>query len=276
VIQLADRPAQMGDAVEVNLVGEVNGETVLRQNSRNRIVLDADRMNIPGLIEAMVGMSAGEHKHEHITLPADFDREELRNLEMHTEIDMVRVNSRQLPEIGDELAQTVGAFQTLAELRADLEKRILQYKEQEAREKYANNTLDTFANLANISYPAAFMDDRLKDAMDDYKADVKRMGMPWDEWLNISKKTEAEMVEDLRPNTEARARRGLVMRQLAVDENLTATDEEANAEFERERIIARENRGDMKKDKATMSNMRNNVLSNKVIDRMVAIAKGEG
>lgn len=138
-------------------------------------------------------MSAGERRAHHLT--ADFDREDLRGLEMHTEIDMVRVNSRQLPEIGDELAQTVGSFQTLADLRADIPKRILQYKEQEAREKYANNTLDTFANLANISYPAAFMDDRLKDAMDDYKADVKHMGMPWDEWLNISKKTEAEMVK---------------------------------------------------------------------------------
>jgi len=276
IIQLAERPAQMGDAVEATIVGEVNGETVLRQNSRERIVMDAERMNIPGLVEALVGMSAGEHKHVHITLPADFDREELRNLEMHTEIDMTRVNSRQLPEIGDELAQTVGAYQTLAELRADIEKRLLAYKEQENREKYANNALDTFAGLANISYPAAFIEDRLNDAMDEYKGDIRRMGLPFEDWLNISKKTEADYREEFKPNTEMRARRGLVMRQLAVDENLKVSDDEVNAEFERERDLARQNRGDLKKDKETLANIRNNVLSNKVIDRMVAIAKGEG
>ena len=276
ILQLAERPAELGDSVEATIIGEVNGEVVLRQTGKQQIVLDPNRSNVPGIVEALVGMSAGEHKHAHITLPADFDREDLRNLEMHTEIDVTRVNSRQLPEISDELAQTFGSFETLAELRADLEKNTLTYKERQARETYANTVLDTFAGLANISYPAAFIEDRVNDAMDEYKADVRRMGIPFEEWLNISKKSEADYREELRPNAEARARRGLVMRQLAVDEAIKVSDEETNAEFEREREITRQNRGSLKKDKDTLATIRNNVLSNKVIERMMAIAKGEG
>lgn len=63
------------------------------------------------------------------------------------------MNSRTLPDISDELAQTVGNFTTLAELREDLRRRIAEHKRAKEEEAFAIQALDAFAALAEVRYP---------------------------------------------------------------------------------------------------------------------------
>lgn len=274
IIEMVDRPAQLGDMVEASITGEFEGEEVLRQRS-GKIVLDPERLNVPGLADALVGATAGQHLHADVRFPDDFDREDLRGKDVHCHIDVTRVNSRTLPDINDELAQTVGAFQSLAQLREDIQRRLHEMKTQQATQEYSNSALDTFANLASVAYPPAFIEDRLNDMMAEYKEDVREAGIPFDEWLKVRNQTEEAMRDEFRPQAEMRSRRGLVMRELARAENLSVSDAEVEHEFEHERELARQNRAALKKDRDTLSTIRNNLLSNKVIDRMIGIAKGE-
>lgn len=277
VVEMVERPAQAGDVVEAVIVGVSEGKEVLRILPRP-LVLDHERVAIPGLVDALIGMSAGEHKDQTLTIPDDFDDERLRGRTLDVSIDVQRVSSRVLPEINDELAQAVGPFDSLVQLRDDLRRRILERKQRQADQQYASQVLDTFTNLSTISYPPAFIEERLSDALVEFKEDVRRSeGMPFEEWLNIQNKTEDEIREELRPNAEARARRGLVMREIARAEKLDVSDLEIAAEVERElRLFGNDNsrlRRMLQREENRRS-IQNNILSSKVLRRMTQIAQG--
>jgi len=277
VVALVERPAEIGDLVEANVSGKDGDEEVLR--SRRPFVLDDERVSVPGLVQAIVGMQAGEHKEVSLTMPDDAEDEHLRGKQLSTTIDVVRVSSRTLPEIGDELAQAVGQFDTLTQLRDDIRRRMLEQKKRLADQEYAAQVLDAFANLSAVAYPPAFLEERLDAMLAEFKEDVKREErMPYDEWLKVQGKTEAQVRDDLRPMAEARGKRGLVMREVARAEGIDVKDAEVAYEIQRQINMAGRSNANVRKALIADDNRRavqNSILSNKVLARMVRIASGE-
>jgi trigger factor len=279
VVQLVERPAEMGDLVEADIHGHAGDEDVFHTNSRRGIVLDEERIGIPGLAQMVSGMSAGEHKEDTLTFPEDFDSEQLRGKEVHVHIDVQRVSSRTLPEISDELAQAASSFSTLAELREDLRTRLTEYRQRQADSDYSVQVLDAFTDLADVKYPPAFVEDRLGDFFRDFKEDIRDSeGLPFEEWLKVQGKTEQQVKDELRLTAEQRGKRGLVMRELARAEKLNVSEDEVAAEVEMTAIRYGTRQSEVRKllaQEDTRGTVKNNILSNKVMSQMVRIAKGE-
>jgi trigger factor len=279
IVQAVERPAELGDLVEAEIHGHTEEAEVFHSNNRRGVVVDDQKLGIPGLAQLIVGMSAGDHKEETLTMPDDFAQEALRGKDVHVHIDVKRVSSRQLPEINDELAQAASSFTTLAELRDDLTKRMLEYKHRQATSDYATEALDAFTELAEVKYPPQFVEDRLADYVADFKEDVMESeGLPFEEWLKVQGKTEQQVKDELRPTAEARGKRGLVMRELARAEKLDVNDDEIAAEVEYTAMRYGSRQAEVRKllaQEDTRSTVKNNILSNKVMDRLVKIAKGE-
>ncbi|HEY3289851.1 MAG TPA: trigger factor [Anaerolineae bacterium] len=278
IVTLQERPAQLGDLIESDVEVEAEGKEVL--HNHRPIVLEDSKVGLPGLADAIVGMSAGEHKVTTVTLPEDIADETLRGKPATATIDVKRVSSRQLPEINDELAQTVGSFNTLAELREDLRQRLVEYRTRNAEQQYQTQVLDTFTSLSQIAYPPIYVEDRLNEMIEELKKEVQRdERMPFDEWLKVQSKTEEQLRTEMRPNAENRAKRGLVMRQVAQAEKLTVTDGEIAAEVERtitqygSASSPELRRSLMRAD--NVSAIQNTILTNKVLRHIAQIARGE-
>lgn len=279
VVQQVERPAELGDLVEADIHGHTEEEEVFHTNSKRGVVVDDERFGVPGLAALIVGLSAGDGREDTITLPDDFGVEALRGKDVHIHIDVKRVSSRALPEINDELAQAASSFSTLAELREDLRKNLQSYKERQATQEYAVQVLDTFTELAEVKYPPQFVEDRLNDYLADFKEDIREQeGLPFEEWLKLQGKTEKDVKDELRGNAESRGKRGLVMRQLGIDEKLNVSDDEIAMEVEMTAMRYGQRQDEVRKvlsQADTRSTVKNNILSNKVMDRMVKLAKGE-
>ncbi|GIV85232.1 MAG: trigger factor [Candidatus Roseilinea sp.] len=281
IVQLVERPAEPGDLVEVSVVGKLPGsdEVALRLQPKRGLVLKAEDEVLPGLSALIVGMSAGEHKDATLTLPDDFDEASLRGQTIDVAIDVQRVSSRTLPDINDELAQAASAFSTLAELREDLRRRLFEYKQRQADQAFALQALDAFTALAEVRYPPDFIEDQLDSLFADFKDDVRKVeGMPFEEWLKLQGKTEQQVREELRPIAEQRGRRGLVMRELSRAEGLNVSEEEIAAEVELTAQRYGSRQAEVRRVLAqadTRNALKNSLLSTKVLDRMMRIAKGE-
>jgi trigger factor len=278
VVELAERPAQLGDLVEADIEVSAEGKEVM--HNHRPIVLDDEHIPVPGLAQAVAGMSAGEHKDATVTLPDTLEDESLRGKEAQASIDVKRVSNRTLPDINDELAQAAGSFNTLAELRDSIRKQLLDYKTRTAQQQYASQVLDAFAELSTVVYPPVYIEDRLNEMIEDLKANVSRdEHMPFEEWLKMQNKTEAQVREDLRPNAEQRAKKGLVMREVARLENLQVTDSEIGAEVDRTtQMYGGTDSPELRKllmKEENVRAMQNNILTDKVMDRMAQIARGE-
>lgn len=277
IVELVERPAQVSDLVEADIIVTADGQELM--HNHRPVILDAERLNLPGLLDAIVGMSAGEDKETAIVIPDDFANEALRGKEASASISIKRVSSRILPEVNDELAQTVGSFTTIAELRDDLRTRLVEYRSRTVDQQYGMQALDTFTNLSTVVYPNAYIEDRLNDMVEELKEEVKRdEKIPFEDWLKLQGKTEQQVRDDMRPNAELSARRGLVMREIARAENVDVSDAEVAAEVERMTAMYGERGNSVRRalmSEQSRRSMHNNILSAKVMARITQLARGE-
>jgi FKBP-type peptidyl-prolyl cis-trans isomerase (trigger factor) len=267
--------------IQAKVTGETEARTVISINNR-KVVLTEERVNVPGLAAAIVGVAAGETKDTVLVMPEDFEREDLRGKEVAVKIEMTSVSSRTLPELDDNLALAASKFATYAELRADVAARIRERKVADAARQYEDQVLGTFADLSKIVYPPSYLEDRVAEAMEDFKTQVKQSGFnEFEDYLKLQGQTVEQLEEELRPGAERRSRRGLVMRELTKIENITATKAEVETAITTEAQHQVEHHGaDLRevtrilRRKENVDSIENQLLSRKVIDRMVNIANG--
>src|SRR5487761_1146694 len=95
------RPAQAGDVLRCVLVMR-RGEEVLSGGEERDLELDRDRL-VPGLVDALLGLEAGAVRSFPLTLPSDYQQEELRGVTVSAEARILGVRERRLPALDDEL-----------------------------------------------------------------------------------------------------------------------------------------------------------------------------
>ncbi len=110
-----DRVAATGDFVSLDLSAEIDGEEI---DSVTGVSYEVGTGNmLDGLDEALVGMAADETK----TFTAPLAGGEQQGQDANCTVTVTAVKERELPELDDEFAQLASEFDTLEELRADLE-----------------------------------------------------------------------------------------------------------------------------------------------------------
>ena len=128
-ISTVERPAKDGDTVVIDFEGFLNGVAFKGGKGENHELVLGSGSFIPGFEEQVVGMSAGEEKDINVTFPENYHASELAGKEVTFKVKVHEVKETVLPEKDDEFVKDVSEFDTMAELRADIEKRILDEKQ---------------------------------------------------------------------------------------------------------------------------------------------------
>src|SRR5215469_16659061 len=113
----AERPAEIGDKVSVDLKLTVDDRSISDLKD-NEFELTNERSGIfSGMDQHIVGLSEGESKDFTTTIPADYANSELAGKEAQYSVTIKAVRYRELPPLDDELAKSVGEYETLEGLR---------------------------------------------------------------------------------------------------------------------------------------------------------------
>ncbi len=280
VLNPVERPSAEGDLLEGHLTGRSGDGEVFLDEEEARIGLEHETDEfIPGLADALVGLTAGEEQTFTLVLPEDFQVEELQGEEAEFTIRVDSVYERILPELDDDLARTVGKYDSLEELTDEVRERLLERHRAEAEGEYAEEVLQDIIEQAEVTYPPEMVEEALDDAVRNYEAQVERRErMMLKDFLRIQGKTMEDLREELRPEVENNLKRSLVMGEIVDREQLEVSDVELDIQI----AESSEQYGERSDEiRAALSapegrrHMRNRMLANKALQRMVAIAKGE-
>src|SRR5260370_36703554 len=94
-----------------------------------------DSETLPGLTEALRGMSPEDEKEFEVTYPEDYGQEKLAGKTVRFRMRLKAIRRKELPEINDEVAKDLGDYKTLDELREALRKSIFREREHAAQQK---------------------------------------------------------------------------------------------------------------------------------------------
>jgi trigger factor len=235
VLEEVDRPVKEGDLVTLRGEGKVaDEEDVIWHEHESDTLMDPEK-TFPGIpfVENVIGLSAGEEKEFRFTFPDDYDEEELVGKEAVFEIAVERVQSRDLPEWTDELAQEEGDYETLAELEEALRNDLQEQAERQAKSDLLDDVLEDMMADAEIAFPPAAVEFELDNTLETYQEQVTRSGWQWDDYLKLQGETVETLREKWRDNAIERVRRGLVLREFIEAEKLNVSTEEIDAEVDK-------------------------------------------
>ena len=221
--------AAAGHVAVINYVGKADGEPFEGSSAReSQIELGAGR-TFGGFEDQLIGLRVGDDHAFDLTMPEDHADEKLRAKSVRFEVKLVALKRRELPLLDDEFAKDVSNFETLAELRADLERRIREGRLAEQKRLERAALVEALVEANPFPVPPALVESQLR-------ARIQRMLTQFG-----GDKLEREVLgplvqrwqEELRPQVEREVRLALLAPEIAKREEIAVSDDELDAQLAR-------------------------------------------
>ncbi|HVQ94554.1 MAG TPA: trigger factor [Mycobacteriales bacterium] len=222
VLTAADRAVLDGDYVSIDLRATVDGEEVPGGSTTGLSYEVGGGDIMPGLDEALRGMSAGEDKTFGTELVAgDFAG---RNAEVAVAVRSVK--EKELPALDDDFAQTASEFDTLDELRADVRGRLDRVKALEQGGQARDRVLDELLAATDVPLPESAVASEVEWRQHDITHQLESAGMSLDDYLAAESRSQEDFDGEIRRNSETAVKSQLVLDALAEREQLGVSDAE--------------------------------------------------
>ncbi|NLF35333.1 MAG: trigger factor [Clostridiales bacterium] len=227
----AERPAQMGDVTVIDFEGFLDGVPFEGGQAENHTLELGSQSFVPGFEEQVAGMTAGEEREIALTFPEDYFGAELAGKDVVFKVKLHEVKEHIKPVIDDEFVKDVSEFETLAQLRADLEQKINERAEQTCRQQFEGNLIAKLVERMEVEIPDAMVDYEADRMVEDFGARVERQGIPFDRYLEMTHSSREAMRDQFKENALRQIQARLALDAVVAAEGIVITDEEMDAEY---------------------------------------------
>ena len=217
LVPVEDRPVVDGDTLVVDLVG-AGGEA-----QRDYVVELGQGRLLEELEAGLVGMSIGDTK----TIEAELATGETATIEATVK----EIKEKVLPPLDDDLARSTSEFETLAELREDVEARLRAQLEIETEAAFRQEVVRALAEAAKVEASGPLVEARARTLLQGLALSLERRGISLDNYLQITGTSGDDLVERLRAEAAESVAGELVLEAAADQLGVTVSDEELEEEL---------------------------------------------
>ena len=179
-------------------------------------------------------MKAGEKKEFMVVFDKDAPKKELAGRKMQFKVKLVSVQKMELPEINDEFAKQLGAFDSLVALKKNMKEGMAAEKKEAEKQRRRGEILEKIAEKTKVEIPEVMVNYEKENLLEDLKNRVVQgMKISFEEYLTTTKQTEAQLKETFQKEAEKRLRGYLVLRELGKVEKVEVLDKEVDDELKK-------------------------------------------
>ena len=228
-----ERPAEQGDHLVVDFVGRVDGEEFRGGQARDYMLELGGGRLIEGFEEQLVGAGAGDTRTVEVDFPADYQAEELQGRHAIFDVEVKDVKRKELPALDDDFASEASEFDTLDELRRDIEHKLEHAQEHTIEDEFREAAVDAAAAEADLTLPDELVTARAEEMWERTERMLAAQGISPETYLQASGKTREEMIEQAREDAAKQLAREAVLEAVADAEGIEVSDDELLEVIER-------------------------------------------
>lgn len=265
----AERPAQIGDRVTMNLKLSAEEQTVSDLKDNPFELTDERHGLFKGMDEQIVGMQKGESKTFSTTIPEDYSNEKLAGKTANYEVTLHKVEFKELPELDDAFAIQASndEYQTIEDMRKAISDQLLENKKRKIRDDLREQVLEAVIEQAQMTVHPVLIEEEAHEMMHQMGHLLEQQRMSMDQYLMLIKKSQAEYEESLKPDAEKRVKQQLVLDAVTKKENIQVTPEEVESLF---RLYAQMGQN-LPQTEAQVRSIASSLLREKAIARLVEL-----
>ena len=228
-LETVDRPAASGDFLVLDFAGTVEGEAFEGGDARGQVVELGSGRLVPGFEEQLDSAAAGESREVSVTFPDDYPAENLAGRDAVFAVEVKEVKEKRLPELDDDFAVEAGGYDSLDELRAEIEQRLGEADERAIEGEFREAAVDAAVAAATVEIPHELVHAKAHEMWHRTARRLGAQGIDPQRYLELSGKTEEELVTDSESDAELALQREAVLAAIVEAEGIEVTDEEVTA-----------------------------------------------
>ena len=227
-----EREAKEGDTAVIDFEGFLDGKPFDGGKGTNHSLELGSHSFVPGFEEQVVGMKAGDEKDIDITFPEDYHAE-LAGKAVVFKVKCHEVKEKEVPVLDDEFAKDVSEFDTLDELKADLEKQIAADREKDAQRGFEDALMEQVAANITAEIPDAMVEGQARQFLENFRTQIAQQGIPYDQYLEMTGIQESKLLEDAKEPALRQVKMDLAVMAIIKEEKIEASDEDVEEEYKK-------------------------------------------
>jgi trigger factor len=222
----SERALEDGDFAVIDIAS--SGEDIEAKNDSGHFKVGEDSP-LPELHDALRGKRPGETASFDKAYGDDAHQEAWRGKTVHHDVTLKEIRVQEKPEVNDEFAKAVGGWETVAQMREQIDADIRRHRETEATRFKRNQVGEQLLAAHEFDVPETLVDEELGKSLNNYARYLASQGVNLEtaelDWRKIG--------EEFRPEAIKRVKRGLILEAIARKEGLEVSDVEVDAEIRR-------------------------------------------
>ena len=219
--------------IKLDFDGSVDGVAFDGGKAENYDLTVGSGSFIPGFEEQLVGVKTGEEKEVKVTFPEDYHAKDLAGKEAVFKCKVNEIKVKELPEANDEFAQDASEFDTLAEYKEDLKKKLTERKEAAAKNAKEAAAVEAAVANAEMDIPDAMVDGQVRQMANDFARRIQSQGLTVDQYFQFTGMTAEKLMDQMKPEALKRIKNSLVLEAIAAKENFEIAEEKIEEELKK-------------------------------------------
>ena len=230
-ITIEDQPVQDKDIIKLDYEGSVDGVPFEGGKAEDAELVIGSHTFIDNFEEQLIGMNIGDEKEINVTFPEEYHAENLKGKPAVFKCKINSITRKELPEADDEFAQEVSEFDTLAEFKEDMKKKLLEAKQKETDRIIEDEAIEKLIESSEMDVPDGMIDNEARHLAEDFAQRIQGQGMPFEQYLKYTGMDGKTFVNQMKPQALKRIQSRLVLEAVVKAENIEITPEEVDMEF---------------------------------------------
>lgn len=231
MIEISERAVQNGDLLTIDYKGFTGDVQFPGGTAEEQTLEIGSNTFIPGFEEQLIGANIGDEVDVKVTFPTEYHSEDLAGKEAIFKVKIHEIKEKELPTVDDEFAKDVSEFDTLAELKADIESKLKVTAEKNALNKTRNSVIDKIVENSQVEIPESMVNSQIESELKNFQYSLMYQGLTLEKYFELTDSTVEDLKEQIRPNAERMVRNDLVIEAISEREAITLTDDETEAEL---------------------------------------------
>ena len=232
MVEVTDRAVEDGDLAVIDYEGFCDGVAFDGGKAEKHSLAIGSGSFIPGFEEQIIGHNVGESFDISVKFPEEYHSNDLAGKDAIFKIVLHEIKKNELPALDDEFAKDVSEFDTLDEYKADVKAKIQARNEKAAENSVEEQIINGLVDNLEAEIPAVMFDNEAENFVRDYDSRLRMQGLDLNTYCKYTGQTLESLREQFKPMAERQVKTRLALEKIVELENIVASDEEAEAEYE--------------------------------------------
>lgn len=226
MISVDDRAVENGDITIIDFEGFCDGVAFEGGKGENYELEIGSNTFIPGFEEQIIGAKIDEEIDVNVTFPEEYHAENLKGKPALFKVTVHEIKVRELPELDDDFASEVSEFETFAEYKDSIKKKLEEQAEKKTKQETENAVIDAACDACEVDIPEAMIESTIDRMISDFAQRLQYQGMNIDMYLQYTGSNLEAMRESFKEQAQKQCKVTLVIEAIMNKEGIDVTDEE--------------------------------------------------